>query len=90
MANKDIYVVRRPYVANGRTLVRRGTRMLGNDVRYTDDTRLMVRADDGLGLDGEVEQATAAPGEKRSVGRPKGSRNSTKVKTTSDIAKDLG
>lgn len=67
MAKNDIYVVMRPFVANGRTLVRRGTRMRGDDPRYTDDTRLMIRADDGF--DG-VEQATAAPGEKRNVSTP--------------------
>jgi hypothetical protein len=63
LSKKDIYVVRRPYVTNGRTLVRKGTRMLGDDDRATDDERLMIRADDG------IEQATAAPGERRSVSK---------------------
>lgn len=66
MGKKDIYVVRRPFVTNGRQLVRKGTRMLGSDARFTDDERLMVRADDGI----EVEQATAAPGERRNVSKP--------------------
>jgi len=66
MAKQDIYVARRPFVTNGRVLVRKGTRMRGDDVRFTDDTRLMIRADDGI----EVEQATAAPGEKRNVSTP--------------------
>lgn len=65
MGKNDIYVVQRPFVVNGRQLVRRGTRMRGDDVRFVDDDRLMIRADDGMG----VEQATAAPGEKRNVAK---------------------
>ena len=65
MGKKDIYIVRRPFIA-GRRVVRTGTRMLGDDPLIKGNERLFVMASEGL----DVESATAAPGELRNVSKP--------------------
>ena len=63
MANQDIYIVRRPFIANGRQIIRKGHRLLGNDPLVKGNEHLMVLATDGF----DVEAASAAPGERRNV-----------------------
>ena len=63
MAKSDIYIVKRAFITNGRQIVRRGTRLLGNDPLVKGNEHLMMLATEGF----EVEQATARPGEKRNV-----------------------
>ena len=66
MGKKDIYIVRRPFIANGRQVIRRGTRLLGDSPLIKGNEHLMVIATDGFA----VESATAAPGERRNVTKP--------------------
>ena len=70
MGKNDIYIVKRPFITNGRKVVRRGARLLGNDPLVKGNEHLMVLATDGL----DVEQATASPGEKRNVSPAKESK----------------
>lgn len=63
MGKNDIYIVKRPFITNGRQIVRRGTRLLGKDPLVKGNEHLMVIATDGF----DVEQASARPGERRNV-----------------------
>ena len=63
--NPDVYVVARAFVVDGRRVMRRGTRLAANDPAVKGNERNLIAADEGLG----VEQATAAPGERRSIFR---------------------
>ena len=63
MGKNDIYIVKRPFITNGRKFVRAGTRLLGNDPLVRDNAHLMVLASEGF----DVEEATARPGERRNV-----------------------
>lgn len=62
----DVYVARIAFSPDGRRVVRRGTRVLSNDPVYKANRERFVRADADL-FDSDVEQATAAPGEKRNA-----------------------
>ena len=63
MAKTDVYVVTRAFVVDGRRVMRRGTRLAGNDPAVKGNERNLIAADEGL----NVEQATAAPGERRGI-----------------------
>ena len=86
MGKNDIYIVKRPFITNGRQIVRRGTRLLGNDPLVKGNEHLMTLASEGF----DVEAATASPGEKRNVTRAKESKKAVKsdksAKTETDEA----
>jgi hypothetical protein len=85
MGKNDIYIVRRPFITEGRRIVRRGTRMLGNDPLVKGNEHLFELASDGF----DVEQATARPGEKRNVQPVQETKEPTKAELL-DQAKDKG
>jgi hypothetical protein len=60
--SNQVFVVRQAFSPDGRHVVRRGTRVLANDALYKNHPGYFVAADADL-----VEQATAAPGEKRNL-----------------------
>lgn len=62
----EVFIVRKSFSPDGRRVVRRGTRVLSNDKLYKDHKDRFMRADADL-FDSDVEQATAAPGEKRNM-----------------------
>lgn len=61
----DVYIVRRSFSPDGRRVMRRGTRVLASDPTYKANRSMFVLADADLFDD--IEQATAAPGEKRNA-----------------------
>jgi hypothetical protein len=83
MAKNDIYIVKRPFITHGRQVVRRGTRLMGNDPLVKGNEHLMVLATEGF----DVEQATARPGEKRNVTPAKESKKAD-TKSTKAAATD--
>jgi hypothetical protein len=62
----EVYVARQAFSPDGRSIVRRGTRVLSSDAIYKANRGYFHAADSDL-RDNDIEQATAAPGEKRNA-----------------------